>query len=189
VIRVVALGFCAIVAFNAVDDVALVFLAKDVLHQGDSATSALYAGVGAGLLVGFAALARWSGRVPMVVLLLIGYAVSSLGNLLTGLAWALVVAFGMQFVRGAGIAAIDTSHHTLIQRVVPEALLGRVFGNLYGAVGVAAGLSYVLGGLVLDATGPRFVLVAAGVGGLLVTGVITALLPRRLRVAELRQTI
>ena len=41
VIRVVALGFCAIVVANGVDDVALVFLAKDVLHQGDSAASAL----------------------------------------------------------------------------------------------------------------------------------------------------
>ena len=180
VIRVVALGFCAVVAFNGVDDVALVFLAKDALHQGDSAASALYAGVGAGMLVGFAVLARWSGRVPMVVLLLIGYAVSSLGNLLTGLAWALVVAFGMQFIRGVGIAAMDTGHHTLIQRVVPEPLLGRVFANLYGAIGVSAGLSYVLGGLVLDATGPRFVLIAAGAGGLLVTGIVAALLPRRL---------
>ncbi|WP_203906441.1 MFS transporter [Rhizocola hellebori] len=181
VIRVVALGFCAIVAFNGVDDVALVFLAKDALQQGDSAASVLYAGVGAGLMVGFAVVARWSGRVPMVVLLLIGYGVSSLGNLLTGLAWALVAAFGMQFVRGAGIAATDTAHNTLIQRVVPEPLLGRVFGNLYGAVGVAAGLSYVLGGLVLDATGPRFTLIAAGAGGLLVTVVVAAVLPGRLR--------
>lgn len=68
----------------------------------------------------------------------------------------------------------------LIQRVVPESMLGRVFGNLYGAVGVSAGLSYVVGGLVLDATGPRFVLVAAGTGGLVVTAVVAVLLPRRL---------
>ena len=184
VIRVVALGFCATVAFNGVDDVALVFLAKDALHQGDSATSTLYAGVGAGLLIGFAVLARWSGRIPMVVLLIVGYAVSSLGNLLTGLAWALIAALGMQIIRGAGIAAMETAHNTLIQRVVPEPLLGRVFGNLYGAVGAAAGLSYVLGGLVLDATGPRFVLVAAGLGGLLVTAAVAATLPRRLSSAR-----
>jgi hypothetical protein len=120
----------------------------------------------------------------MAMLVVIGYGVSSLGNLLTGLAWALVAAFAMQFVRGAGIAATETGHNTLIQRVVPEPLLGRVFGNLYGAVGVAAGLSYVAGGLVLDATGPRFVLIAAGAGGLLVTGIVAVLLPRRLAAAE-----
>jgi MFS family permease len=180
VIRVVTLGFFAIVVANGLDDVALVFLAKDVLHGSDSAASALYAGVGAGLLVGFAVLARLSGRVPMVVLILIGYAVSSLGNLLSGLAWALVAAFGMQFIRGVGIAATDTGHHTLIQRVVPEALLGRVFGNFYGAVGMAAGLSYLIGGLVLDATGPRFVLVAGGAGGVLVAGIVAVVLPRQL---------
>ena len=188
VIRVVTLGFCAVVAFNGVDDVALVFLAKDALHQGDSAASALYAGAGAGMLVGFAVLARWSGRVPVVVLLLVGYAVSSLGNLLTGLAWAIVAALGMQFIRGAGIAAMDTGHHTLIQRVVPEPLLGRVFGNLYGAVGMAAGLSYVVGGLVLDATGPRLVLIVAGAGGLIVAGVVATLLPRHLRALGERST-
>lgn len=183
VIRVIAFGFCAVVAFNAVDDVALVFLAKDALHQGDSATSALYAGVGAGLLAGFAVLARWSGRVPAVVLLLVGFAVSSLGNLLTGLAWALAAALGMQFIRGFGIAAIDTGHDTLVQRVVPEALLGRVFGNIYGAVGVAAGASYILGGLLLEATGPRTTLLAAGAGGLVVTAIVAAVLPHRLRQA------
>ena len=46
---------------------------------------------------------------------------------------------------------------------------------------MAAGLSYVLGGLVLDATGPRFVLIAAGAGGLLVTGIVAVVLPRLLR--------
>jgi MFS family permease len=180
VIRVVAAGFCALVAFNAVDDVALVFLAKGPLHAGDSATSVLYAGVGAGLLIGFAVLARWGGRLPMVVMLLVGYAVSSLGNLLTGLAFAVVMAFAMQFVRGFGIAGMDTGHDTLIQRVVPEHLLARAFGNLYGAVGLAAGLSYVLGGVYLDLTGPRTVLVTAGVGGLVVTTIVATVLPKRL---------
>jgi hypothetical protein len=58
-------------------------------------------------------------------------------------------------------------------------MLGRVFGNLYGAVGLAAGLSYVLGGLALNATSARVVFVVAGCGGLLVTAATGAVLLRR----------
>ena len=88
----------------------------------------------------------------MPTLLLVGFAVSSVGNLLTGLAWAVAVAFALQAVRGLGLAAMDVASNTLLQRLVPDRMLGRVFGNLYGVIGVAAGLSYVGGGLLLDAT-------------------------------------
>jgi hypothetical protein len=54
-------------------------------------------------------------------------------------------------------------------------------GFLYGAVGLAAGLSYVLGGLALNATSARVVFVAAGAGGLLVTGATAAVLLRQAR--------
>ena len=177
-VRIIALGFFAVVAFNGVDDVALVFLAKDSLGGGDSAASVLYAAVGAGLLVGYALLARYAGRVPMVLLLLVGFGVSSAGNLLSGLAWAVAAAFVVQTVRGIGIAGMDVATNTLLQRLVPPAMLGRVFGNLYGAIGIAAGLSYVLGGLVLDLTSPRPTFVIAGMGGLLAT-LATALALRR----------
>jgi len=59
-------------------------------------------------------------------------------------------------------------------------MLGRVFGNLYGAIGVAAALSYLLGGLLLDLTSPRVTLVAAGAGGLLATLATAVVLRRRL---------
>ena len=55
-------------------------------------------------------------------------------------------------------------------------MLGRVFGNLYGLIGVAAGLSYLGGGLLLDATSAPVTFVIAGAAGTLITGV-TALCP------------
>ena len=177
-VRAVALGYFAIVACNGIDDVALVFLATDTLGAGEAAVGLLLAAVGIGLLAGYALLARTRARVPMPALLLAGFAVSSAGNLLTGLAWAVAAAFAVQAVRGFGIAALDVAATTMVQRTVPPHLLGRVFGSLYGGIGVAAALAYLLGGLLLDRTTPRVAFVAAGAAGLLATG-ITALALRR----------
>ena len=185
-VRTIGLGFFAVVAFNGIDDVALVFLARDSLDGGDSAASLLYAAVGVGLLVGYALLSRHAGRFPMVLMLLVGFGANSAGNLFSGLAWALAAAFALQVVRGVGIAAMDVATNTLLQRTVPQALLGRVFGNLYGAIGVAAGLSYVLGGVLLDLTSPRAVFVVAGVGGLLVTLTTALALPRAMKATATR---
>lgn len=168
-VRAIAIGFAAVVAFNGVDDVALVFLATDSLGGGPSAVALLLAGVGVGLLLGYLLLAHGTARLSMTVLFLVGLAVSSAGNLLSGVAWAVVAAFVMQFVRGIGIAAIDVGANTLLQRSVPAEMLGRVFGNLYGAIGIAAALSYLLGSVLLDLTSPRLTLVLAGAGGLLAT--------------------
>ena len=117
----------------------------------------------------------------MPLLILAGYAVSSLGNLLTGLSFAILAALAFQVVRGLGIAAMDVGHNTLIQRLVPADMLGRAFGNVYGAVGAAAGLSYIFGGLLLDATSPRVTLIVAGAGGLTCGRCGLVLLPRALR--------
>jgi Major Facilitator Superfamily len=177
-VRAVALGYVAIVACNGIDDVALVFLATDTLGGGDGAVGLLLAAVGIGLLAGYALLARARGRVPMTALLLAGFAVSSAGNLLTGLAWAVAAAFAVQAVRGLGIAAMDVAATTLVQRIVPPQLLGRVFGTLYGGIGVAAAFAYLLGGLLLDRTNPRVAFIAAGSAGLLATAVTAQTLRR-----------
>ncbi|MEU4394994.1 MFS transporter [Kribbella sp. NPDC023855] len=178
-IRAIGIGFFAVVAFSGVDDVAMVFLAKDELHGGDSSAAILYAGVGIGLVIGYALLTRHATRFAMPVLLIVGFAISSLGNLFTGLAWAVWAALALQTIRGLGIAALDVAINTHLQRLVPAGMLGRVFGNLYGAIGLAAGLSYVLGGLLLEHTDARTTFIAAGAGGLLATAVTAVSLARQ----------
>lgn len=180
-VRVIGLGFFAVVAFSGVDDVAMVFLAKDELHGGDSSAAILYAGVGIGLVAGYALLTKHATRFAMPVLLITGFAISSLGNLFTGLAWAIWAALALQTIRGVGIAALDVAINTHLQRVVPAGMLGRVFGNLYGAIGLAAGISYVFGGLLLERTDARTTFIAAGVGGLLATAATAISLVRRAR--------
>jgi MFS family permease len=176
-LRVVIISFAVVVAFNGIDDVALVFLATGPLEASPSGTSLLYAGAALGLLLGYAVIGRWPAVFSASVLLTLGYAVNSLGNLLTGLSGVLLAALALQTIRGLGIAAQDVAASTIIQRAVPRALQGRTFSMFYGAVGVAAGVSYLMGGLLLAATGPRVTFVVAGLGGLLAAGV-TALVLR-----------
>lgn len=180
-VRVISLGFCAVVAFNGIDDVALVLLAKDTLGSGDSAVGLLLGAVGIGLLVGYALLTRYASGKSMVVLMIAGFLVSSAGNFLTGFAWAVAAAFTVQAIRGLGIAAMDVGSNTLVQRLVPAGMLGRVFGNLYGAIGVAAALSYVLGGLLLNVTDAPTTFFIAGGGGIVATVLVAMTLPKALR--------
>ncbi len=179
-VRIIALGFCAVVAANGIDDVALLVLATDTLGAGDSAVGLLLGAVGIGLLAGYLLLAR-AANTSMTVLLVAGFAVSSVGNLLTGLAWAVSAAFTVQLIRGVGIAAMDVASNTMLQRLVPDHMLGRVFGNLYGAIGAAAGVSYVGGGLLLDAIGAPATFVIAGTAGTLATVAVACTLPRAVR--------
>jgi MFS family permease len=162
-VRAVAAGFVGVVAFSGVDDVALVFLARDELGGSSADAATLYAGVGIGLLLGYLVLGRVGGRWPALGLLVAGFVVSSAGNLVTGLAGSIAAALVLQTLRGAGIAALDVGVNTHLQRV------GEPGGTLYGAIGLAAGLSYALGGVLLAATDARITFVAAGVGGLVVS--------------------
>jgi MFS family permease len=173
-IRLILISFFAIVFFNAVDDMALVFLGKQSLHSGNSGISLLYAGSAVGLIAGYAAVNRWGAKVAAPALLVIGYAVGSLGNLFTSTSWAIAAVFAFQAIRGLGLAAQDTAAATMIQRAIPRDLQGRTFSNFYGSIGLAAGLSYLLGGVLLYTVGPRGTFVVAGLGGV-VTAIATAI--------------
>jgi hypothetical protein len=70
----------------------------------------------------------------------------------------------MQVVRGAGLSLVEVGTTTLVQRSVPAELRGRAFANLYGGVGLAAAVSYAVGGPLLDPLSPRTVLVVGGDG-------------------------
>lgn len=178
-LRIIFLGFCGVVACTAIDDVAIIQLSKETFHATDSAAGVLLAAVGIGLLAGFALLARGATRIGMVTLLVTGFVVSSAGNLLTGFAWGVAAAFAVQTVRGLGIAAMDVAHSTLIQRLAPADRVGRVFGNFYGGIGVAAAIGYIGGGLLLDAVGPELTFVLTGGAGVLVAVWVVAASPER----------
>ncbi len=165
ILRPFAIAFVVGVAFNGVDDVALVFLGRDTFAAGDSGISLLYAGSGLGLLLGFALLVARATRFRAITVAIAGFGVSSAGNLLTGVSPVIAAAFAMQLVRGVGISLVEVGTNTLVQRTVPRHLLGRVFADLYGAIGLAAGLSYIIGGRLLDSFSAGTVLTVGGAAG------------------------
>jgi MFS family permease len=163
-VRTLALTFWTFALFTAADDVALPFLGRHEFGTGDAGVSMLYAGGGIGVVVGLVLLGRRAAA-PFAIAMA-GLALSGAGNALTGIAPAVSVAFAMQAVRGIGNAWVGVGTDTLVQRVAPRAVRGRVFANVYGGVGIAAGASYLAGGPLVDAVGPRAVLGVGGVCGL-----------------------
>jgi MFS family permease len=176
VARAVTIGFL-ILGLTGADDVALPFLARE-LGSGDVGIGVLYAAVAVGLVAGFALLAR--GRFPMTPAagFVGGCVIVGVGETLTGIAGAIALAVIFQMVRGVGTAAIDVNLQTLLQRSVAPEMLGRVFANVYGAVGIAAAVSVGVAGPFLDATSPGTVLVATGLAAF-AAAATTALLLRR----------
>jgi MFS family permease len=178
-LRALTVGFWCVVLFSGADDLVLPFLGREVLHTSPLGVGTLLAGASIGLIGGLGAIAlsRRSGgqgqltgsEFGLVLAVLLGLAGASLGNLLTAPAPNLGGAVGAQVLRGVGLALVDANVQTFLQRRTPRAMLGRVMGNLWGGVGVAAALSYALGGPLLDATSPRVMFLLIGGGGLLAT--------------------
>ncbi len=160
VARAAAIAFF-LIGLSGADDVALPFLVRD-LGGGDVGIGAIYAASAAGMVVGYSLLLRVTSAFPPARGFVVGAAIAGIGNGLTGIASAIGIAIGFQLVRGLGTALLDTNLQTLLQRSVERPMLGRVFANVYGAVNIAAAVSVILGGVLLDATSPGTVLVVAG---------------------------
>jgi hypothetical protein len=175
--RALAVGFF-VLGLTGGDDVALPFLARE-LGSGDIGIGVLYAAVAFGLIVGFTLLARRTVELAPALAFVGGCVVVGGGEIFTGLAPTIALAVAFQIVRGLGTAAIDTGLQTMLQRSVPPEMLGRVFANVFGAVGVTAAISVGVAGPILDATSPGTVLVLSGFAALAAAAVSASLLRAR----------
>ena len=139
-----------------------VVVAIDLLETGEAGVGALTTAIGVGavlgslgasLLVGSHVLARWLGigaalwGVPLSVL---GIVPSEAGALL------------LLSVLGVGNALVDVGLFTLPARLVPDDVLGRVFGVLESAVALAVAVASVLEALLVEWLGIRTALIVTG---------------------------
>jgi MFS family permease len=178
VVRAVLFALFFGVTFAAIGNVALVFLVRDTLGAGSLGFGVASGAFGAGMIVGSLAISLRARRAGPVRLILLSWLLSGLGPLATGLAPNLSAGIAAQTVGGIGNGVDLVAGATIVQRAIPQELLGRVFGLVGMAAFAGSSAAFVLGGLLLEFTSPRSTFVIAGVGVLTVWGVVVAMLWR-----------
>jgi hypothetical protein len=145
-------------------DVLVVVVALDLLELPSSAAGFLASALGAGGLLGALWGLRLVGSLRLASALALGLFVYGFGISALALAVGAAMAYAILVVAGSGHAPADMAGRTLLQRVVPDPILARVFGVLEGLhqAGVAAGA----------AVAPLLVAVFGIRGGVLVAGLL-----------------
>jgi MFS family permease len=158
----------ASVLFAAIDNVAEVFFAKNVLGAGDLGYGGLIAAWTVGMVVVSLGLAR---RIPphrLALAVMLGAAAVGAAVSLAAAFPTIVLALLMFLVGGGANAAENVSMRSLIHHRTPDRLRGRVFSAYYGMVHAAHISALGLGGFLVTAVGARYSLLIAGLGGLTV---------------------
>jgi MFS family permease len=169
------------VAMGALD-VLEVVLAIKVLGLGAAGAGYLGAAFGAGaVLGGFGTLALVGGR-RLAETLLAASAAWGVGFIVLG-AWPSIAgAFVLLGAAGASHALLDVSGRTILHRVVPPPLHGRVFGVLEGLAMLGLAVGSISVPLLVDLGGAGTAL--AGIGGVLIVVALGAMpVLRRLELA------
>jgi MFS family permease len=136
-------------------DVLLVILAFHVLHIGSSGVGFLNSAYGIGGLLGASATTLLIARRRLAPALVAGTLCWGVGLAPLGLTSSPVVALSLVVVAGIGRPLIDVSGRTLLQRVVADHLLARVFGVLEGLSMGTQAIGYALGPVLYLILGDR----------------------------------
>jgi MFS family permease len=151
-----------------------VALVKSTLHGGDRGYGLLVTAWGAGTVVASVVFARAAKR-PLGVTLSAG--IFALGAAFVGFAAApsLAVAYAAAFVGGFGNGLDLPSLISLVQRLTPQSLHGRMLGAVesLGALSLAVGLP--LGGVLVSVSSPRGAFLVLGIGTLLTSAAFVRL--------------
>ena len=143
-------------------NVLLVAASVQLLALGEEGVGFLNAGIGAGGLVGAMLAMALVGRARLAPSFSLGLVVWGSPILLLGLVPVAVVAVLALAVLGAGNAVLDVAGFTLVQRIVPNAVRGRVFGVLEALVMLGLSIGSALAPLLVAALGLRGALIATG---------------------------
>ena len=144
-----------------------VFLAKDTFEAGDLGYGLLVSLWGVGMVAGIALMAVLGDRVNLIPLYFLGIFVWALALAGTGLSPTFILALAALMVAGVSNGIDNVATDTILQKRVPDALLGRVFSVRFLSFSTGEALAYPMGGLIVDAIGPR--------PTYLLTGIATAL--------------
>ena len=141
----------------------LVLFVLQTLGGGSFGFALLVTAGAVGIVAGNLFAGRIEGRLHPAGLLVSAVTIGGAALLATGAAGSLWIAAVAQSIWGAGFALANTEMVSIRQRVVPDALLGRVTGvfGLASSIGMVVGV--VAGGVLTDLGTPRVPLLVAGV--------------------------
>jgi predicted MFS family arabinose efflux permease len=142
--------------------VMIVVMAIDLLSLGNGGVGTLNAAVGVGGVVGSLVAFALVGRGKLASDFAVGLVAWGLPIALIGLWVNASVAVAMLVVVGIGNTLVDVAGLTLLQRVVPDEVLGRVFGVLESVFAATIGLGAVLAPLLIHLAGARAALLMVG---------------------------
>jgi MFS family permease len=178
---IIAGAFLATLTANAAIP-AEAFLARDTFDAGDVGYGLLASLWGGGMILGSALVAVLGGRINLVLLYFVSIFATALAFVGVGLSPTFAFALGAIAIAGAANGVDNVSTDTILQRRVPDAFLGRVFAARFLTFSAGEALAYPIGGLTVDAMGPRSTYLLAGAAtaaaGLLVLSLIAAVPPR-----------
>jgi MFS family permease len=158
---VVAL-FWAQIIVRGLLNVLLVVAAVELLGLGEQGVGYLNSAMGAGGFVGVLATVTMVGRRRMALPFAIGLVLWGTPILLIGVVPVAGAALLFLAILGLGNAVLDIAGFTIMQRNVPNAVRGRVFGVLESGVMLGTGIGSGLAPLLLAAFDIRGALIATG---------------------------
>jgi MFS family permease len=142
--------------------VLVVVMALELLDMGESGVGALNAAIGVGGLLGSVAAFGLVGRGRLASDFALGLLAWGLPITLIALVAEPPVALLMLAIVGVGNTLVDVAGLTLLQRVVPDQVLGRVLGALESVFVATFGIGAALAPVLIDLIGTRGALAITG---------------------------
>lgn len=134
-------------------DVLLVTFALETLEVGDAGVGALHTAIGVGAFVGAAGSVLLVGRARLAPALILAALILGAAAAAMGLTEVVLVAVVSCVVVGAGVTLFDVAGRTLLQRVVDDSVLTRVFGAIEAMWMIGVGVGAALAALLASAVG------------------------------------
>jgi len=142
--------------------VLLIALAIDELAIGEAGVGWLNSAIGVGGLLGALALVKVTEGRGLGAALALGIVVWGLPIAFIGLVPTVAVAVAAMVVIGISNTVVDASTNTMLQRMIPEEMRGRVYGVLESVVVLSIAAGSLLAPLLLDQFGMEVALIVTG---------------------------
>jgi hypothetical protein len=139
-----------------------VVVAIELLATGEAGVGVLTAAIGGGAVLGALASSLLVGTRRLGAWFAVGVALWGAPVTLIGVFPNRVAALGLLACVGVGNSLIDLAGFTLLARLAPDEVLGRVFGVLESLVALSIGVGALVASLLVDEAGVRRALIAVG---------------------------